>query len=171
VDEELEKELESRRKILSDLMEKAIAEKNVDKYYDEIVQCCIDLAKASIKPLSEALNEKFLIIEKTKTEAVIKQNVDLLTYICGVETALSWLKGILNEIMVNRALILATLSILPIKWGVPVSDSLAQLWQKVLTLEEQKTIELKIPENIEKELKEWMREREEMKRRMERYIG
>jgi hypothetical protein len=157
--------------MLFDLMEKALAEKNVDKYYDEIVQCCIDLAKVSIKPLSESLNEKSLIIEKTKTEAAIKQNTVLFAYACGVETALSWLKGILHEIIVNRAFIFVTLSLLPLVWGIPISENLAQFWQKILTLEEQKTIELTIPKNIEKELKERMREREEIRKRMERYIG
>ena len=167
-------ELRRRQDILIKLLEKCLQEGDIRGYYDNILQCCCDIAETSLKPLSDEIKNKTVAIEKIKTEAALKNNIVMFSLACSVEATLSWIKSIIEEIKLNRALMLAYdivfFSSIAIMFGKSTSEILDELWRRIQTIEQQKMqIEVKVPENIEKELKEWLKERESSKKIRSQY--
>jgi hypothetical protein len=159
-------ELRIKMKGLHALLEKWIAEEGPQglvKHYDEIFRYCLNIAEITLKHRIEYFKSMQRFAERWEARADALKNEVIEALALSLKTLFQELEGVIEEIKFERATALAVF----ITTYIPL---LLRVYGLEQGLEQLKSMKLEIPEEIVRALVEWRREREEAKKKIEKYI-
>jgi hypothetical protein len=155
-------EFQAKAKVLKELLIKRISEEgpqNISKHHNEIFRQCLGLAEVSLKALREHIKRMRTMAEEIEAKAKEWKDNVLRALALSLEALYQELEFLIEEIKFERALTLALL----IETYIP-------LQYEVLGLKRDLEQLLEFPREVLKEFEKWLKEQEELRKRVEKYV-